>query len=79
MMPNPLKSLKIGALILRLATRAIESYGLARERFHTHEITGFAVQNWSSGRVIGADCHAEAGDLDLALVDGGEGAGSAEE
>ena len=78
MMPNSLKGLEIGTLVLRLATRAIERHGLARERFHTHEITGFAIQNGRSGRIIGAYCHAEAGDLDLALIDGGEGTGSAE-
>jgi len=52
---------------------------LARERRGANEVAVFAVWDWDAGGREGCDCHAEAGTLDLAGVDGEEGTGSAKE
>ena len=79
MVPDAGEGLEVGGAVFCGAGGAVEGDGLAGEGEHAYEIAGRAVEDACSERVVGLDCHAEAGDLDLALVDGGEGGWSAEE
>jgi hypothetical protein len=56
-----------------------EADGLGGEGFSADEVAGLAGGDGMAVVVDGADGHAEAIDLDLALVDGGDGGGGAEE
>lgn len=79
MVPDAREGLEIAALVLGRAVGAEEADGLAREGFHADQVAGGAVRDARPGLVVRADGHAEACDLDLALIDGGQGARCAEE
>ena len=68
--PDSGEGLEVGGFILCFAFGAPEGDRLAREGFHADQIARFAVQDGHARGVVGLDGHAEAADLDLALVDG---------
>lgn len=80
MVPEPLKYLEIAAAVFILAVGPPERDGLAHEGLDANEVARFAGGADVGARVVPRlHGHAKAQDLDLAAVDGGQGAGGAEE